>query len=171
MTDPIHKDPHTKYWANKPEVVAHRREIVARLRIRGLSMREIVAALSRPGDSQLLNPNSGEPFTLDTVKADCHSLDKEWRARTAREIDEHKAHVFITLQEVKRRGWQDGDMNVVLRALKQEAELLGLDAPRVLRLDGLRDRARAIADELGVPFEDVWAGAAEAFELAGGADL
>lgn len=156
MPEVIHKESH-KHAPNSLEVITKRRELVARLRVRGLTMREIVNALAAPGDSQFINPQSDQPFTLDTIKHDCHALDKQWRERAGVTIAEHKARHYIELQEVKRAGWKALDLASVLRALKQEADLLGLDAPKQLDINIIRKRAQEIADRLGVPVNDVLA--------------
>jgi hypothetical protein len=152
-----HKEKHTP---NNPDVIAHRRELVARLRIRGLSLREIVVALAKPGEGQIINPQSDEPFTLTTIKEDCHYLDKEWLKRQAATTDSHKARVYLEIQEVKRAAWKDNDLSVLLRALKQECDLLGLDAPKQVDITLIRQKAQEIADRLGVPVGDVVAQAA-----------
>jgi len=149
MPEVARKESH-KQTPNSMEVVMHRRELVARLRIRGLTMREIVAALARPGENQLLNPQSREPFTLSTIKDDCHWLDRQWLASISGSLEEQKALVRQELKEVKRAGWSAKDMNVVLKALQQERALLGLDAPAQINISVIRQRAREIADRLGI---------------------
>ena len=159
-----HKNKHTP---NKQEVVAHRRELVARYRIRGLTMREIVERLAE----EYPNPQTGEPFVLSTVKDDCHALDREWRERTAASMDEHKARVYQELQAVKRAGWNAEDLGVVLRALKQEAVLLGLAAPRQVDINFLRNKARELAERLGVPVSDILQQAEAVAARAAGAEF
>lgn len=138
---------------NNGETVTHRRELVARLRIRGLSQREIMIELAKV----LLNPHSGSAFTLGTIAQDCLALDKQWRERTATSIDGHKARVLSSLMEVERAAWAAKDLNGVLRALKQECDLLGLDAPAQYDLY-LRQEARRVAEHMGMTEEDVLAG-------------
>ncbi len=153
MADVEHKEINSKHAPNNHEVVVHRRELVSRLRVRGLSLREIVAALGR----EIINPKSGQPFTLITIQEDCKALDRQWLEHTAASTEEHKATVYARLQEIQRQGWQDKDMNIVLRALKQECDLLGLDAPAQYDIL-LRREAERVAEQTGMSKESVLIG-------------
>lgn len=105
----------------------HRRALVARLRIRHLSQREIVQALQQQGN---LNPVSGNPWSLGLINADIKAIEKAWREEMVRDTSIHKANLLAEIQEVKRKAWTDQSMDVVLRCLQQERALLGLDAPQ-----------------------------------------
>lgn len=136
-----------------------RRELVARLRIRGLSQREIVDALAKgaPDRPALLNPQTGEAWTLGTINSDCKALDALWLERSYETIAEHKARVLASLREVERAAWTAKDINGVLRALKQECDLLGLDAPRQYEFL-LRQEAERVAAQTGMSVEAVLEG-------------
>src|SRR3990167_5512841 len=70
-------------------VIARRRENVGRLRLRGLSQREIITALTRVKDTD----GSPDPIkaSLGTVNRDLKVLEAEWRAHAAaRGIDPDK---------------------------------------------------------------------------------
>jgi|SRR5581483_1753264 len=104
----------------------HRRARVAHHRLRRLSVREIAAELEREG---LRNPETGEPWTWVTVHRDCQALARRWQREALADTAPLKAELWAELRAVRRQAWTDGDLATVLRALKQEAELLGLDAP------------------------------------------
>lgn len=106
-------------------LIDKRRELVARLVVRGLSRRDITDALGR----QLVNPDTGGPFSLGTVHNDIKALEAEWQAEAQRDIQEHKARLLAELREVARQGWQAQNYELVLKTTAQIRALLGLDAP------------------------------------------
>lgn len=105
--------------------MADRRRRVARLRLRGLTQREIVKALPR-GDDPLLNPDTGKPYELATVCRDLKAIQAEWRASYVEDIGEHKARHLAELREVRRAAWSATELGRVLKSLAQEAQILGL---------------------------------------------
>ena len=125
-------------------VIERRRELVARLVTRRLSIREIVDALGKQGE---VNPLNGKPWSRDSVHQDIKALEKNWRESYSKEIAEHKAKQLADLEEVIRQGWMDRDMGVVLAAMAQKAVILGLNAPT--KID-ITERVREIATEAGI---------------------
>lgn len=111
---------------SKQEEVAHRRHMVARLRLQGLTQREIVDALPRVG---ILDPKTREPYSIATVNRDCKALDAEWRQLAAADTAEHKGRILAELREIKRRAAKDNKLRDWLQALKQEADLVGANEP------------------------------------------
>lgn len=107
-------------------IIDHRRRLVAELLLHKLSRRQIVAALA---EQDLRNPDSGKPYCLQTIQNDVKALRKKWCEQAARDMDEWVAEHLAELVEVRRAAWEDEDLSIVLRSLKQEAELLGLEAP------------------------------------------
>jgi len=136
---------------NKSEEVRilARRSRVASLCLRGLTQREIVVALANQG---FINPQTGQPYSLGTINSDVQALEEEWEAGAIRDIRAHKARIRAELQEAKRVAWSDRNVALVLRALKQETELLGADAPIELEMkvfdvdDWKRQRRQRLAD-------------------------
>lgn len=124
---------------SRRDLIAHRRENVARLRLRGLSIREIIVMLAK------LDPpvvgKDGKPWNVGTIHGDLKAITAEWRARAAASIDQLKSEQLAELREVKRRAWADGDLANLLRALKQEAEIAGIDAPKKVEINDLREKA------------------------------
>lgn len=99
---------------SKLDIIASRREEVAHLRVRGWSSRRIAARL---GVSHV------------TVCADLKAIEAEWQVNAQADIAEHKANQLAELRAVAQRAWDDGDLDKVLRSLKQQAQLIGSDAP------------------------------------------
>ncbi len=107
-------------------VIERRREMVAQLVVRRLTIREITDALAKQGAR---NPLTEEPWSRDTIHKDIRALEADWQRRYRATIDEHKAKQLADLEEVLRQGWMGGDFQVVLTALAQKASLLGLNKP------------------------------------------
>lgn len=93
-----------------------RREDVARYRLRGWTQRQIAEFLS---------------VSLGTVNRDLAILTEEWREAAHASIEEHKIKQFNELEEIKRAAWTNKDFGAVLKAMKQQADLMGLDAPQM----------------------------------------
>lgn len=107
--------------------IADRRRRVAAFRLRGLTQREIVSALDQSG---YRNPNTGKPYALMTINADLQAIREEWHEEAVQDISVHIAAVQAEIREVRRRAWAAQDLELVLKGLKQERDLLGLDAPK-----------------------------------------
>ena len=105
-------------------IEAKRLELVAALRLRGRTQREIQQALA----GQMLNPAPNEPYSLGTINTDIKRLEKQWRKAAADTIEEHKARQIAEIGEVKRQAWNDKDTGAVLRALDLEANIIGTKA-------------------------------------------
>jgi hypothetical protein len=105
-------------------IEAKRLELVAALRLRGRTQREIQQALAQ----QMLNPQTGEPYSLGTINGDIKKLERQWRKSAADTIEEHKARQLAEIGEVKRQAWLDKDAALVLRAIDTEANITGTKA-------------------------------------------
>lgn len=103
-------------------IIDNRRRLVASLRLRGATQREIVNQLDLNGQR---NPKTGKPWSLGIVNSDLQALEAQWKSEAAKDISDHKARQLAELGEVKRAGWGVKDLSSVLRAIKQEAEILG----------------------------------------------
>ncbi len=110
------------------EILAARRQQVARLRLRGLSIRDIVQALAMPPLS-LTDPKTGKAYSIATIHRDLKAIEAEWRASALADIGEWKAKQLAEIAEVKRAAWLEKDLAAVLSALKQEIEVMGTKAP------------------------------------------
>lgn len=137
---------------SQAEIIDARRRKVAALRLRGITQREIVAALQA----------QGETWSLGTINHDIDALKAEWRAERLQDTAEKQAEVLAEIREARRAAWGAKDLGAVYQGLKQERELLGLDAPikqaftdpsgehEATFIAGLLDnpRARGLADHL-----------------------
>lgn len=117
------------------QIIAKRRAIVGKLRARAMTIDEITDALARPeADGGYWNPETGEPWSRPTVIRDIHALTAEWREIAAADIADHKARQLSEIQAVKSKAWEIVDLQVLIRALKREADLLGLDQPKKIEI-------------------------------------
>lgn len=110
-------------------IMSRRREAVAALRLRGLSLNQIAAALPKapPHGPGIYNPTTGGPFDTSTISRDLKALEAEWRANALADRIQHKAQLLAEIEEVKRAAWGAKQYDTLLRAFKQQADLLGLD--------------------------------------------
>lgn len=106
------------------DAMIHRRQQVARLRLRGLSIRDIVQALALPPLS-LTDPRTGKPYSIGTIHRDLKAIEAEWKASAQADIAAWKARQLAELAEVKRAAWLEKDLPMVLSAIKQEADIIG----------------------------------------------
>src|SRR5262245_59683463 len=113
-------------------MIVHRRQQVAQLRVRGATQREIVDALDR---ATIWNHDRGEPWGLSTINRDLQLLEAEWRENAAQAIADHRARLLAEIREVRRVAWSKGDLDLVLKGIKQEADLLGVAVPPTLNLN------------------------------------
>ena len=118
--------------SSNKDVIAQRRMLVARARLRGITQREIVKALEAQGS---VNPKTGIPWTWVTVHTDIKAIEKAWREEMLRDTSEHKARSLAELAEIKRRGWSQDDIDLVLKALTQERAVIGADAPQQININ------------------------------------
>lgn len=99
-----------------------RREIVAQLRLRMLTMREICAALEKQG---ILSPITGRAYDVATIKSDIDALKLQWHSSANVATEEHQARQAAEIQEIKRLAWSQKDGKLALAALDKEMKLLG----------------------------------------------
>ena len=110
-------------------IIAERQAVVARLRLRGCTQREIVQELG-------VNPNTGEPWALGTINGDIKSLEKAWQEKAADDIAVHKALQYSRLEEHYRQAWANGDLREVRENIKTTMALFGTEAPKRTELTG-----------------------------------
>ncbi len=108
---------------NNQALIDLRRMRVASLVLRQVTQREIVELLPR---YKIINPDSGQPYSLGTINNDIQHLRAEWQAQARDHAESHRARVLAEIQEVKREAWGQKDLRVILAALGAEIDLLGL---------------------------------------------
>lgn len=112
---------------SKQDEILFRRQLVGRLRVRQMTVREIAKALDAQG---MRNPETGKPYDHTQIHRDIRALEAEWRDTAAAAIETHKAQRLAEYAEVKREAWKKDDLPIVLNTIKGEREMLGLDAPQ-----------------------------------------
>jgi len=112
--------------SSQKDIILQRRMIVARARVQGITEQGIVKSLEKQG---FINPKTGVAWTHVTIHTDIKAIEKAWREEMLKATSEHKARILAELAEVKRRGWSEGDIDLVLKALAQERAVIGADAP------------------------------------------
>ena len=113
------------------DTIQTRRELVARLRTRGLTVREIAEALPKSG---MINQNTGKPFTWVTVQKDLEAMREVWRENAQQHTSEHQARQLAEIEQVKRLAWQNNDGTLALKAIGKEIDLLGTAAPQRIEI-------------------------------------
>lgn len=132
-------------------IIEDRRREVATLRRRRLSIRQIVAALEAAGR---VNPRTGRPWNVATIKADLDYLQEAARAEALREISEHKAEILADYHELMRLAWAERRYEDVRRILKDVRDLLGTDAPQVVLYEQVAQHMHDAISRLEAAFRD-----------------
>lgn len=150
--------------------VAQRRQRVASLRARGLTLDEIWIQISQPyvggnpNPSYMPNPDTGQPFDRSTVQRDLQAIHKVALEAIQQSGLDIKARVQAELDELRRAAWSAKRYDLVLRCLEREAKLYGLDAPTSIDLTtGGQPLKTYISLEPGQAFgPDMWPDAPQA---------
>lgn len=116
------------------EQIEDRRRLVASLRLKGMTVREVQLGLA---ELRKVNPETGQPWGIATIHADCEALKEQWRKEATAEIAEHQSRLNAELEEVKRFSWRKEDTERVLKAIEQQRKLLGADAPTRTLIGGV----------------------------------
>ena len=116
-------------------MIAARRRRVAELKLRGQRSREIQAALADSAKG-MLNPETGEPWSLRTIGYDLVALRKQWEKEAATDIRKHKARELAELGEHRRSAWAEQELGEVRLGLALEMKLLGTQEPERKEISG-----------------------------------
>jgi len=101
-----------------------RRKIVSSAKARGMSDADILIMLE---EEDILNPDTGEPYSLQTIASDSRALEEQWQDEMMEDITFHRARVLAELRELKAAAWEANKLSIVSRAIDQEVDLLGLN--------------------------------------------
>ena len=101
-----------------------RQNVVSSAKLRGMTTQEIVDLLTA---QEVVNPRTGKPWAISTINADIKETERTWRDEMFTNISDHRARVLAELRETKKAAWQTGKLSLVLRAIQQEVDLLGLN--------------------------------------------
>jgi len=116
-------------------VIEKRRELVAMLRLRGLTIRGIVEALPAPPFNSV-NTATGRPWSRGKIHDDLMHLEAEWRKNAAGAIADRQALLLAEIGALKRQGWATNDLPLVLHAIDREMKMFGIGAPAQLQISG-----------------------------------
>jgi len=119
--------------SSRSSIIDARREQVARLRLRGLSMRAIASEVGSDAG---------------TVCRDIATLRREWRENALRSTTELKSQQLAEIAEVKRVAWEGDDPDLVLKGIKLETDICGTNAPteQVITINELNTFASQIVE-------------------------
>ncbi len=105
----------------RADVIAMRREAIAAMRARGLSLRQIRESLA----------NLDVPIIVShgTIVRDVQAIREEWKKAAAQSIDEWIVKELADLDELEKQVWRSKRYDLVLRVKERRSKLLGLDKP------------------------------------------
>jgi len=101
-----------------------RQSIVSSARLRGLTINDIYALFAK---EEIFNPRTTEPWSVSTIQSDLRELEQQWKEDAAKNTADHRARVLAEIREAKASAWKSGKLSLVLRAIQQEVDLLGLN--------------------------------------------
>ena len=119
-----------KQRAENDRVLA-RRELVAKLRVRGMTLREISVMVFEAGYAN----KEGYALSMTTINNDIKVLRRQWIKNAAISMDERRAHQLEEIQHLKRKAWSDQDGALALRAIETEMKLTGTIAAQKIHID------------------------------------
>ena len=112
----------------KKDEILRRREMVARLRARRLTVRGIREAIVEAVDT-----TSGEklfrPVTFQTIHNDLVIIRAEMDARSIDSMESWRSQELADIEEVEAAAWREKRLDLVLKAKERKHKMLGLDAP------------------------------------------
>lgn len=132
-------------------IIQRRRLRVAELRLMGATQRAIWQALADGGQGgvgRMVNPETGEPFSLGTINNDIKALEKEWHTEASRHTSEHMARQLAEIQKIKIQAFTQKNPHLALRAIETEMKLLGTAAPQKIDLGLPVDKMIAFLDAI-----------------------
>jgi hypothetical protein len=112
-------------------IIADRRKAVAELRLRGLTLTEIVKQLPELG---IKNGKTNKPWGFATIFRDAEEVEFEWKKHAIQSLETHKAQILAELRAVKAAAWAENKLGIVLNAIDKEVRILGLNSPEMIAL-------------------------------------
>jgi hypothetical protein len=110
---------------SKKTIIEQRRALVAGLRLKGRTQREIINNLT---DNGFVNPKSNKPWSLGLINSDIEKIEQKWQEESVRDISKHKARQLAEINEIKKFAWTTKEYAIILKAIDQEANILGTKA-------------------------------------------
>ena len=115
-------------------MMERRRQAIASLLVRKpkASQREIQEWVGH----NILNPDTGEPYSLGTINNDLRVIRETWRERAQADYADWVAEELARIEEVEAAAWKRDDMELVLKCSDRRCKLLGLYAPNRQEVSG-----------------------------------
>jgi hypothetical protein len=126
------KNPHPRFNRPPSTSTASRKLLVIRMALRGKTLDEITQQLQ---DAGVVNPRSGKPWSRSVIHKDLTDAAAAWKADVQQATEDLQSRILAEIREVRRRAWNKDDLKTVLASIKQERDLLGLDAPTRVQID------------------------------------
>lgn len=104
-------------------VIMIRMEYVARMAARGFSVKQISTALKQLG---FVNFATNRPFSMGQVRQDLDDLQAAYYEISMTDMKHFKGKLIAELEEAKRGAWAKNDMMALVRAIKVQAEIVGI---------------------------------------------
>jgi hypothetical protein len=123
-----------KPYAGVRSLIERRQAAVAKYVARGLTQGEIADKIFEEGIN-----NNGVPFSIETISSDVQSLQAQWLENSKRSIEELRAQQLAELSQIKRAGWQQGNLKAVMSAITQEGKLTDTLAPLRININVVSD--------------------------------
>ena len=111
----------------KDEIII-RREAIAAMRARGLTLRQI--------RENLKNLDPPIEVSHGTISRDVQIIRAEWKQKATESIDEWIARELADLDELEKQAWREKRYDLVLKIKDRRAKLLGLDKPMRTEITG-----------------------------------
>lgn len=115
--------------AKQQDMTALRRRRVAALRLKGLTHEEIYQALAMPGQAQIVNPKTNEPYDRTQITRDLKKIRAEALETAHEAMEQHLADELAQIHELRRAAWAEKAYGIVARCIEMEMKLLGTAAP------------------------------------------
>jgi len=124
-----------------------RRQKVAQILVRRprVTVRQIRRALAKSGHT---NPETEKPWSIGTVQSDIEAVREEAREQMRESADNWRAKELDKLRQLEQDAWDEGNHELVLRCMKRRADLLGLDEPDQVEMDGQLDLKSDTLDDV-----------------------
>lgn len=130
-----------------------RRQRVSELLVRGYTRSQILEELDK--DEKFFNPRTGKSWDISVVKRDVDILRKRWQEEALLNYDIHVSRIMAQIREVRRKAWAEENLSIVLRTLKQEIDLFGLEAATKQQIDWREELRKAGVNDPSKQFEDM----------------
>src|SRR5258707_1210291 len=98
---------------SRADIIALRREFVARLRVQGSTQRAIAQQLAKLVDPVTHKPvfNDGKPYAVSVINEDVKALEVDWLKESRVATEFYKARELAQVQEVIRMAFAKGDLS------------------------------------------------------------